>query len=176
MTRARAVLRAARALAVSGESARGAHQLVHVAAAEEADVQAITESPPALDARLDQQGHPGIHRFDRASLGHQQDPVGRHVGQLLEQGVDLVEVPGGAHDELELDGVKQGELIVLVQRCTGPHHIMSSEDKDTWDIINDKYYTCSELIKEVRELLEQRKARKEKEEQEMKAQEALQFE
>ena len=44
-----------------------------------------------------------------------------------------------------------------------------AEDKDTWDIINDKYYTCSELIKEVRELLEVRKMRKDKEELEMKA-------
>eukprot|EP00949_MAST-11_sp_MAST-11-sp1_P003596 g3596.t1 len=71
--------------------------------------------------------------------------------------------------ELELDGVDTGELIVMVKRCTGPNHIMSEADKDTWDFINDKYYACREIMKEVKDLLEQRKIRREKFEAEKRA-------
>lgn len=61
--------------------------------------------------------------------------------------------------KLELDGSDKEEsyLYIKLRRSTGPNHILTDNEKDKWDHVNDKFFIANSLLGEVKTLLHDRK-------------------
>ncbi len=61
--------------------------------------------------------------------------------------------------KLELDGSDKEEsyLYIKLRRSTGPNHILTDNEKDKWDHVNDKFFIANSLLGDVKTLLHERK-------------------